>query len=157
MDKCKANTWSTIANVVYWEVYLYAKVKHNTKQKALFLFYCEQECWPVYTFPVLKATSIVAIIQALDRNDQSIDILVQCWWPGMIGTKSRENWDLVIMLVVILKQLDQFICWLHYTSVERAVEWLTRHCGSYNHLQFTEPGDSQEQSGTCKNNPRVAG
>ena len=40
MDKCKPNAWSTtneVATMVAGKL-TYTKVKHNTKQKALFLF-----------------------------------------------------------------------------------------------------------------------
>ena len=40
MDKCKANAWSTKNEVATMVVgkFAYTKVKHSTKQKALFLF-----------------------------------------------------------------------------------------------------------------------
>ena len=58
MDKCKANGWSTTNEVTTMVVgkFTYAKVKHNTKQKALFLFLVMwtvrliNHCLPVYHF-----------------------------------------------------------------------------------------------------------
>ena len=54
--------------------FTYTKVKHNTKQKALFLFPCHVNCKTqsvsiVSLCTSLRATSIVAILQVPDGKD----------------------------------------------------------------------------------------
>ena len=75
MDKCKTNAWSTtneVATVVAGK-FTYAKPKHITIQKALFLFivihvdYKTHEPTAIYSyanFPFLITTLIVAILSS---------------------------------------------------------------------------------------------
>ena len=108
-------TWSTtneFATTVDWEVYLH----YNTKQKALFLFLI---MWPVrfiklllacVPFPTLRATSIVAILQAPDGKDGSYSIV----WITATNCCTLSYLDMIMVLAKTIYHYDN----LKYTCVE---------------------------------------